>query len=101
MVLFYLFHFISFQNVLVPVSRPRPAPSVTGRDPVQTPTGQPERRKQPADQEQLLLLIQERPEDFIVQNQSVFSVPYRPQHCNDRQAPLSVELGHNTSVCFI
>lgn len=64
--------FVWSQNVLVPVPCPRsPSPLVTGRDPVQAPPGQLEWRKQPANQEQLLLFFQEQSEDFLVQNKWV------------------------------
>lgn len=64
--------FVWSQNVLVPVPCAcSPAPLVTGRDPVQAPAGQLEWRKQPANQEQLLLFFQEQSEDFLVQNKWV------------------------------
>ena len=57
------------QNVLVPVPCSRSSPPfVAGRDPLQASAGQPERRKQPADEEQLLHFLQEQSEDILVQN---------------------------------
>ena len=71
------------QNVLVPVPCPRsPSPLVAGRDPVQAPAGQPERRKQPANQEQLLLFLQEQSEDLLIQNEWDYLKLYRGHSLN-------------------
>lgn len=58
-------HCLLPKDVLLPVSGSPPTASpVPCRHPVEAPAGQPERRGEPTDQKQLLLLLQERPEDL-------------------------------------